>query len=317
MNCTTVNNIDAKIRSGCYYFPFCNNFYKVEFTRGSYLVELVGASGGFTKFGKVNYPGKGGYVRGILDITYPITMHLYVGGMGKNTTGTGESNGADGGFNGGGKGADDLANDACPTAGGGGATDLRLPSNNDEDQISLRQRIMVAGGGGSAGCWKTAGKGGDGGGIEGQAGDPMEANPLSGGDCGKQTGENDFFGYGEKGEDGVNQGEGAGAGGGGYYGGRGGKSGSNVQSGGGGGGGSSFISGMDGCLAINKNGTTKANSIHFSGIQFREPSTLIGVNYGDGYAIITYLKWCKIQTNIIKYNFYSYFVLLLIIIIQS
>ena len=317
MNCINVTEWEFKLKNVCYYFPFIGNFYSIEFSRGSYLIELVGASGGFTKHGKVNYPGKGGYVRGILDVTHPMLLYLYVGGMGENTTGNvGDHDGVEGGYNGGAHGSDDTAKGSCPTAGGGGATDLRITNAGDDPQNSLKQRIMVAGGGGSPGCWKTAGKGGDGGGIEGKPGDPTENN-IPGGDGGKQNDSMLFFGIGEKGADGINDGEGAGSGGGGYFGGKGGKSGKNAESGGGGGGGSSFISGMDGCIAINENGSLKGDSVHYSGIQFREPSTLTGVNYGNGYAIITYLKWCKVQTNIIKYNFHSYFLLFLVIIIQT
>ena len=316
MKCFEVNNFVITLRGGCFYFPFCNNFYTVNFPHGSFLVELFGASGGFTKHGRVNYPGKGGYTRGILDINHQEKLYLFVGGMGKNTTGNVHDNdGAEGGYNGGGHGSDDKKDGSCPTAGGGGATDLRLIDDFEDYEESLKQRIMVAGGGGSPGCYKTAGKGGDGGGIEGQAGDPSESN-LAGGEGGKQIGSNQLFGKGERGEDGINDGEGAGSGGGGYYGGHGGKSGTNAQSAGGGGGGSSYISGLEGCIAINENGTQKSDSIHFSGKKFRNPSTLTGVNYGDGYAIITYLNWCKVQTRILKYRFKSYFIVFLVIIIQ-
>jgi hypothetical protein len=106
--------------------------YKIHFPKGSYLVELWGASGGG------NDGGKGGYAKGILNLTSSRTLYIYVGGAGKST---GSVNGCiEGGWNGGGK--------ACSygdQSSGGGATDIRLSKND-----LYNDRIIVAGGGGGA-----------------------------------------------------------------------------------------------------------------------------------------------------------------------
>ena len=148
---------------------------------------------------------------------------------------------------------------------------------------------MVAGGGGSGGCFKNGGKGGDGGGLNGQDGSPNSPNDDTSVVDGGKVGDQDYgtVGEGIPGESGEDptRGEAGGSGGGGYFGGGGGKTSGNSQSSSGGGGGSSFISGMPGCIA---NETINQDiSVHNSGIIFLYPISSSGVNLGDGYAIIT------------------------------
>ena len=106
--------------------------YKVRFPRGTFLLELWGASGGGP------YGGLGGYAAGKLVLKRTRTLYLYIGGEGKTTGAV--NNCIEGGWNGGGK--------ACSGAyqcSGGGATDIRLTENDNYDE-----RIIVAGGGGGA-----------------------------------------------------------------------------------------------------------------------------------------------------------------------
>lgn len=91
--------------------------------KGNYAVELYGAQGG----GYDSYiGGKGAYTYGQIRLEKDNNLYIYAGGSGGNN-----------GYNGGGSGSETQAI-------GGGATDIRLNSNNIEN------RIMVAAGGGGA-----------------------------------------------------------------------------------------------------------------------------------------------------------------------
>ena len=144
----------------------------------------------------------------------------------------------------------------------------------------------MAGAGGSSGDWIYAGKGGDGGGISGEKGGDTSKFDIIGGQPGTQT-SGASLGNGVSGDPGNSAAsEAGGAGGGGYWGGFGGKTKNNDNSGSGGGGGSSFISGHPQCVVVDKNGQSLNTNIHPSGIRFTSPYTEIGVNIGDGRAII-------------------------------
>ena len=239
-------------------------------------------------------------------------MYLYIGGAGGDTSAESKHNeGGKAGYNGGAKGADDLASDNCPSAGGGGATDLRLVEGDWNNTLGLISRIMVAGGGGSGGCFKNGGNGGDAGGIIGEDGFPIDNKPeVLGGKGGTQNSNN--FGIGLKGEDGSQQehGEAGGSGGGGYYGGEGGKTSGNNEGGRGGGGESSFISGMDNCLGVDEDGKPVDHSHHYSNYIFKKPIMIGGVNLGNGYALITKIT----QNNSICFCSKTQYKLLFVII---
>ncbi len=124
---------------------------------GRYLLEVWGASGGgndpsSTVLGSRG--GKGGYSKGIIQLTKGTKLYAYVGGKGV---------GSSGGFNGGGDGG--------PAGnGGGGATDIRLVGGVWNNPASLASRIIVAGGGGGADdtlATEVAGGGNDGSGGHG------------------------------------------------------------------------------------------------------------------------------------------------------
>ena len=284
---------------------------------GIYKIELWGASGGdastFTG-------GKGAYTVGNISLTSNDLLYLYVGS--KGATGDREViSTVPGGYNGGGNGY--INRNMCLqiTAGGGGATDIRLIENN------LNSRIMVAGGGGgaySSYCLETDyidATGGDAGGLNGFSANYIrksgfsEINPTGGTQINggmsvdDWTAENyttNYSGTFGKGADGDTLTSSFSGGGGGYYGGASGR----WQPGGGG---SSYISGYLGCVSITssesiqpKNGCSDNTqnfecSYHYSGKKFTDANMIAGNasmpthdgkntmtgNSGDGYAKIT------------------------------
>jgi hypothetical protein len=194
-------------------------------------VNLVGGIGG-------DGGGSGGLpavVTGDLEVAPGEVLYLEVGGNGED-----QSEGGEGGFNGGG--------DGPGSGGGGGASDIRTVSRG-EGLSSLASRLAIAGGGGGGG-----GNGVDIGGAGGAADSPGETsagtnegggagtvfNGGSGGiGCGGTGGEG-ALGEGADGGFGEEGSNGGGGGGGGYYGGGGGGGGC-VSGGGGGGGGASLV----------------------------------------------------------------------------
>ena len=313
MSCDVITSTSLRLSNECSYFPFINTFYTITFPRGTYKVDLYAASGGFTLTHQINPPGKGAYTSGILALSSSKTLYLYTGGIGGNTT-VGQHTQGEAGYNGGAPGGYD--SDNCPSAGSGGATDIRTISGDTND--ALRSRIMVAGGGGSAGCYIYAGIGGNGGNLNGQDGFPTTQHNHPGGKGGGQTGDPQFFGKGQQGMDGTPQnGEAGGAGGGGYYGGLAGESNNNEDSGSGGGGGSSFISGMEGCNAVLENGTHAGHPFHYSGLYFHMPNMISGFNLGDGYAIISrinmFFKTCQTKNKI---SLTIHFIVLLLVVVK-
>lgn len=272
---------------------------------GTYKIEAWGAAGGYSLNNnqKGIQGGNGGYTSGKIELKRGETLYIYVGNKGEDGT---YKKDAEAGFNGGGLGTWDNSDDEAAGA-GGGATDIRLVSGEWNDFESLKSRIMVAGGGGGT-SWNT--KGGSAGGLTGYI---ANKNTIAG----SQTGGYKFGigqdGYGTGDSDGV-----AGAGGG-YYGGT--ASDSNYsgvyESAAGG---SSFISGHEGCDAIDELSTEDniihtSQNIHYSGRKFTDtemrdgkdsnmPSqdgegTITG-NSGNGYVKITSIevdqigdKYCK------------------------
>ena len=320
-NCTSISDSFIDIKEGsCTKFDFRESPYEINLKRGCYLVILAGAAGGLTtRRTNIQY-GLGGISIGHINIQHERSFFLFIGGKGGNSS---ENNPGTPGYNGGAQGGKVKgADNDCASGGSGGATDMRLlnPDNYWNNEQGLRSRIIVAGGGGSGGCWFHAGAGGHGGGIKGENGhDNSNENEksLAGGEGGSQR-SGYSFGFGEKGEDGSAEtnGESAGAGGGGYYGGFPGESGCNSCAGGGGGGGSSFISGHKGCYAIDEQGKPTNQSIHYSGLKFFNTLTIRGKNDGNGYALIIwessflYSCPCCLKKAIFPYE---YFIILILI----
>ena len=174
-------------------FDYTGAVQSITLPKGIYKLECWGAQGGNSNQSNGTYGngGKGGYSTGILNVSTNTTIYITVGGQGQNgilNTRTA------GGFNGGGDGYG--TNNFGVGGGGGGASDISLMSpvfshssyfiNNIRDTNSLLSRIIVAGGGGSAGydVSNNAANGGAGGGTTGQDG---LSNRVYHGTGGKQT----------------------------------------------------------------------------------------------------------------------------------
>lgn len=285
---------------------------------GSYKIELWGASGG--SYDNQYKGGSGAYTSGNIDLKKDETLYVYVGGQGETINNSGS---VSGGYNGGGKGIAQTNFLYRNFGSGGGATDARLSGGLWNDFSSLKTRIMVASGGGGSYYDKSGPKlnGGHGGTINGFDGEQTNDSWGTKGFGGTQTSagytsciENtnciDGWGYtagnyyyGGFGFGGTSKQPSTG-GGSGYYGGGGSM---HVQSAGGG---SSYISGYDGCDAIDESSTESniihtGQSIHYSGYRFRNPimyagnelmpthdglSSMTG-NSGDGYAKISLIYY--------------------------
>ena len=174
-------------------FDYTGSVQTATLTPGRYKLECWGAQGGNSNQSNGTYGngGKGGYSTGILNVSTNTTIYITVGGQGQN--GVFNTRTA-GGFNGGGDGYG--THGSGVGGGGGGASDISLMSpvfshssyfiNNIRDTNSLLSRIIVAGGGGSAGydVSNNAANGGAGGGTTGQDG---LSNRVYHGTGGKQT----------------------------------------------------------------------------------------------------------------------------------
>ena len=148
----------AFILSGTFLFEYpCDSTtscspYTAILDPGKYRLEVWGASGGDRGDGK---GGSGGYSTGILSLHSKTTLYVTVGGHGSIVT----SGNLEGGYNGG--GSSRYAEDSDYGT-GGGATDIRIDSNDD------MSRVIVAGGGGGYGKYKNSiNNGGFGGGVVG------------------------------------------------------------------------------------------------------------------------------------------------------
>lgn len=174
-------------------FTYTGSVQTATLTPGRYKLECWGAQGGNSNQSNGTYGngGKGGYSTGILNVSTNTTIYITVGGQGQNGV---LNTRTAGGFNGGGDGYG--TNNSGVGGGGGGASDISLTSpvfshssyfiNNIRDTNSLLSRIIVAGGGGSAGydVSNNAANGGAGGGTTGQDG---LSNRVYHGTGGKQT----------------------------------------------------------------------------------------------------------------------------------
>ena len=262
---TTSSDLNVFSENDCVFFSFVDqSYHTINLPKGDWYFELWGAGSGLSAYqGESPSPGLGAYVSGVLEVSSPRTFYGFVGGRGGDNT----PDAGTGGYNGGAQGIDDTTNHDCGSGGGGGATDIRLDPDNPYS------RIIVAGGGGSPGCYKTGGSGGSGGKIHGYDGSPNSIGSALGGHGGNF--ENyALFGNGQSGTGGD---EGSGSGGGGYFGGYGGETKDlGYSGGGGGGGGSSYVSGCFGCQTLEESGSL-VGSKHPSGLFFTS-ITMIGGN---------------------------------------
>ena len=172
---------------------------------GTYKLEVWGAQGGgsIMNGSSSSTTSYGGYSVGYVDLNSGDTLYINVGGKGQNAV-----NGANstGGYNGGGDGTWDRADNEAAGA-GGGATHIATKSGLLSSLSGNNDKILIVAGGGGGKSWNT--DGGNGGGyIGGAAGDGRKANQTTGYSFGK--GEN---------ATGVGDSDGHGGGGGGYWGG--------------------------------------------------------------------------------------------------
>lgn len=227
-------------RSAAFSFTGAAQTWTVPSGVTSINVDVRGGQGGNNEFDAVSQGGLGGRVQTMIAVTPGETLTIYVAGAGGDPT---APNGAGpGGFNGGGTGNIDNVNSDGPSAGGGGASDVRQAGDG------LANRVVVAGGGGGAECC-VDGDGGAGGGLIGANGSTPSEGGSTGGSGGTQTnggaagtgcnGNGTSGGLGQGGTGGPGNRAGGG-GGGGYYGGGGG---GGCTYGSGGGGGSSYSAG--------------------------------------------------------------------------
>ena len=294
---------------------YIGKLYSFVFLPGKYLFELWGASGG----GQT--PGFGAFVSGETIIKKLTKMYVYVGqkGLNNNTLS----------FNGGGAGCYKNNTSVDGGSSGGGATDIRLINGDWDDFSSLKSRIIVAGGGGGSQLNIYVTKGGDAGILEGFSGSSSgetvgistggkQDEPGIAGTCELSSGTDGFFGKGGSIFNNIN----GNGGGGGYFGGAaGGVSSCTVGSGAGG---SSFISGYEGCEAINKSSSEQNPSFyshpyHYSGFVFRNITALDGSQTkwdNDGMARITLLARLPGTINHAIYrtnNFFTVYVLIFLL----
>ena len=131
--------------------------YNVLIHPGKYIFRLWGAQGGDGRYQnnhtvRTDSGGKCAFVSGKISIKQTTRLYLYIGGKGEDQTDYDTSNPGKGGYNGGGDGGKDLLDSLSgeSSAGGGGATDIRLIPHSVSEIESLKSRIIVAAGGGGA-----------------------------------------------------------------------------------------------------------------------------------------------------------------------
>ena len=187
-------------------FDFTGGIQELDLVNGEYILEVWGAQGG--NYGTYQ-GGKGGYSKGTLTINTNTKIYIYVGGQPASNINTKVV--VQGGYNGGGNGCNRVWSGTYTHAqGGGGGTDIRIDTNND-NVGTFYERVIVAGGG--SGCNNRA---------DGYAAGGLTGETGCSGYAGTQTsaGTNGEFGKGASATtNGKNYKYGSAGGGGGWYGG--------------------------------------------------------------------------------------------------
>ena len=266
---------------------------------GVYGFECWGAQGGAgMNQGRITTTGgKGAYVSGVIRLKKGRTFYVYVGKKGQDGSSVSRSM-ALGGWNGGGNSGRDGDNDG--SAGGGGASDIRLSYGQWDSFDSLVSRIIVAAGG-SGSAYDTNG-------APGGALTSYKASSTTA----FTTGTASTFGVGQNGLD-ADYVPSSGSGGG-YFGGdastitaepyyR------SVSSSG-----TSYISGYPNCTSVNQNGEKTQDPVHYSKIEFLNSLMLNGLcefknqdnqketgHSGDGAVKITFISAMCFCTKRIYY----------------
>lgn len=148
-------------------FDYTGAVQSVDLPAGRYKLQCWGAQGGSVTGTYAIAGSKGGYSEGVLELTEPKTLYIFVGGQGASYTSSASQTSTtviNGGWNGGGAGlrtarynSGDTDGRSFPRA-GGGATDIALVTSTmsyssgrtNRSSESLLSRIIVAGGGAGA-----------------------------------------------------------------------------------------------------------------------------------------------------------------------
>lgn len=164
--------LEEYVKFGEYEFDYTGNIQTINLTKGTYMLEVWGAQGGYA-YSSSYRGGYGGYSKGNITLTEEKTLYVVVGGQGGNGTSK-VSTLNHGGYNGGG---DTIGSTTRYTGSGGGATHIALVTgelNSFADTLdeNLNNILIVAGGGGAAGYYSssTNNKGGNAGGFIGNSG---------------------------------------------------------------------------------------------------------------------------------------------------
>lgn len=250
-------------------YSYTGDYQMLNLLPGNYMMECWGADGGRGSGGS-NPPGIGGYTRGNISFPTLQTIYVYTGEYGNGTRTATAFNGGGHSFSGSGHNG----------GRGGGASDIRLLPGSWNDPAGLKSRIMVAAGGGGAmsDCGGSGATAGHGGGLSGYSSVNQNGTYVNNSSYGGTQTAGGTYRVGSNGtNNGVRGSLGQGGyantcaagGGGGYYGG-------GAQYTSGGGGGSSFISGYEGCDALNEQGIHTGQPLHYSGFSFTNTLMLGG-----------------------------------------
>lgn len=148
-------------------FDYTGAVQSVDLPAGRYKLQCWGAQGGSVTGTYAIAGSKGGYSEGVLVLTEPKTLYIFVGGQGTSYASSASQTSTtviNGGWNGGGAGVRTSRYNSGDTdgrsfpRGGGGATDIALVTSSmsyssgrtTRSDASLKSRIIVAGGGAGA-----------------------------------------------------------------------------------------------------------------------------------------------------------------------
>lgn len=145
-------------------FAYTGSVQEITLPKGRYKLQCWGAQGGNVSGSYTATGSKGGYSEGILTLTEPTTIYVFVGGQGTSSSTSSTSGTANGGWNGGGASIRKSSYNSGDTYGesyprpGGGATDMCLITSTmdyssgrtNRSSASLLSRFIVAGGGAGA-----------------------------------------------------------------------------------------------------------------------------------------------------------------------
>lgn len=145
-------------------FAYTGSVQEITLPKGRYKLQCWGAQGGNVSGSYTATGSKGGYSEGVLTLTKPTTIYVFVGGQGTSSSTSNTSGTANGGWNGGGAAVRYSSYNSGDTYGesyprpGGGSTDMCLVTSTmnylsgrtNRNSASLLSRFIVAGGGAGA-----------------------------------------------------------------------------------------------------------------------------------------------------------------------